>query len=191
MRRYSFLSVGTLLLGVITASACWAENWPGWRGPRGDGTSLEKEVPTHWNGATGENILWRTRIPGRAHSSAIVWEDRVFVTTCLEDELQRQLLCLDRQQGNILWQRAVIKAPLEKKHALNSYASGTPVTDGKLVYAAFLEPDFGSLRKRTPGNIVVVAYDFEFEPRCYNYTVARAASERQTQHRSPVQCPPV
>ncbi len=139
---------------------CRAENWPSWRGPRGDGTSLEKAVPTHWDGPTGKNILWRTRIPGRAHSSAIVWEDRLFVTTCLEGELQRQLICLDRQQGTILWQQTVINAPLEKKHHLNSYASGTPVTDGNLVYVTFLEPDFGSLKKRTPGNIVVAAYDF-------------------------------
>ena len=150
----------TIVLSWAITARCSAENWPGWRGPRGDGTSLEKDVPIHWNGITGENITWRTEIPGRAHSSAIVWEDRIFVSTCLEDDLQRQLICLDRQQGQILWRKTVVKAPLEKKHLLNSYASGTPVTDGELVYVTFLEPDFGSLNKRTPGNIVVAAYDF-------------------------------
>jgi hypothetical protein len=82
------------------------------------------------------------------------------LTTCLEDAQQRCLICLDRREGRILWQRTVLTAPLEKKHHLNSYASGTPVTDGTTVYVAFLEPDFGSLRERTPGNILVAAYDF-------------------------------
>ncbi len=150
----------TALLLTMTASS-HAENWAGWRGPRGDGTSLEKNVPIHWDGPTDKNILWRTRIPGRAHSSAIVWNDRIFVTTCLEDRLQRQLLCLDRRQGEILWQKTVVRAPLEKKHHLNSYASGTPVTDGELIYVTFLEPDFGSTKERTPGNIVVAAFDFD------------------------------
>ncbi len=161
MRRNLLLFLLIGLLALATTSNCCAENWPGWRGPRGDGTSLEKDVPTQWDGAAGDNLQWRTRIPGRAHSSAIVWDDRIFVTTCLEDQQQRQLVCLDRQQGAILWQQTVVTAPLEKKHNLNSFASGTPVTDGRLVYAAFLEPDFSSQTERTPGNIVVVAYDFD------------------------------
>lgn len=147
-----------VILLFVAFSMCRAENWPGWRGPRGDGTSLGKNVPTQWNGETGKNILWRTRMPGRAHSSAIVWGDRVFVTTCVKAEQKRQLLCADADRGRILWKRTVLKAPLEKKHNLNSYASGTPVTDGKLVYVTFLEADFGSRSKRTPGEMVVAAY---------------------------------
>jgi len=150
-----------LLLLPAPASRCQAENWPGWRGPRGDGTSLESDVPTHWNGTTGENIAWRTPILGGGHSSAIVWKDQIFVATCLQQDQSRALLCVDRHQGTVVWQRTVLKSPLEKKHKLNSYASGTPVTDGKRVYTAFLEADFGSQEERTPGHIVVAAYDLD------------------------------
>jgi outer membrane protein assembly factor BamB len=147
------------LLTCYAAAADSTENWPGWRGPRGDGTSLETGVPTKWNGTTGDNIAWKTEIPGSGHSSPIVWGDRVFVVTCLEDKSQRDLLCLDRKTGQVLWQKMVVAAPLEKKHSLNSFASGTPATDGKLIYVSFLAPDFSSESERTPGNMVVAAYD--------------------------------
>src|SRR5262249_13338950 len=113
-----------------------AENWPGWRGPRGDGTSLKTKVPLRWSST--ENIRWKTPIPGQGHSSPIVWGDRVFGTTCLEKEKQRLLLCLDRRDGKLLWQRVVLTAELEDKHDLNSYASSTPATDGNRVWVPFL-----------------------------------------------------
>jgi len=140
-----------------------AENWPGWRGPNGDGRSSETEIPTEWNGVTGENIAWKTPLPGWGHASPIVWGDRIFTVACLDETQERVLHCLDRKSGKLLWTKSVLKAPLEKKHKLNSFASGTPVTDGKLIYLTFLEPDFGDLRKRTPGELVVAAYDFEGE----------------------------
>ena len=145
----------------LTATSAFAENWPGWRGPRGDGTSLDANVPIEWDGPTGKNILWKAPVPGRTHSSPVVWGDKVFLSTCLEDESQRALVCFDRQNGNVLWQKTVLHAPLEKKHTLNSYASGTPVTDGETIYVAYLEPDFASLSERTPGNIVVAAYSLD------------------------------
>jgi outer membrane protein assembly factor BamB len=151
----------SFVLTTFVAAADSTENWPGWRGPRGDGTSLEASVPTKWNGATGENVAWKTEIPGSGHSSPIAWGDRVFVVTCLEAKAERALLCLDRATGKILWQQSVLAAPLEKKHSLNSFASGTPVTDGKLVHVSFLAPDFSSESERTPGDMVVAAYDFD------------------------------
>jgi outer membrane protein assembly factor BamB len=147
------LSLGSELWGV--------ESWPNWRGPRGDGTSLETGLPTKWNGPAGDSIAWKTAIPGTGHSSPIVWEDRVFQVTCLEGSGDRVLIALERKTGKVLWQRTVLVAPLEKKHTLNSYASGTPATDGELVYVSLLEPDFASLKERTPGNLVVAAFDFE------------------------------
>ena len=155
-----------LCLVVVVATAtrgAIAENWPGWRGPRGDGTSLERNVPVQWDGASGTNITWRVPVPGRSHSSPIVWEDKVLLSTCVEEQSQRVLVCFDRREGELLWQRTVLEAPLEKKHLLNSYASGTPVTDGQWVYVAHLEPDFSSDTEATPGNIVVAAYDMEGE----------------------------
>jgi outer membrane protein assembly factor BamB len=147
---------------TISASAAETENWPGWRGPRGDGSSLEERIPTEWDGKSGRNIAWKTPIPGTGHSSPIVWEDRVFIVSCLSDTQERVLLSLDRRTGKIVWQTTVLKAPLENKHNLNSHASGTPATDGNPVYVTFLEID-GTMDvggRRTPGEMVVAAYDF-------------------------------
>jgi len=129
----SFISC--VVLGLVSG-LCWAENWPQWRGPRGDGTSQEKGIPVRWN--EKENVLWKIPIPGKGHSSPVVWGDRIFVTTCIEKEQKRVLLCLDRSDGKIVWQRTVLIAPLEPKHALNSYASSTPATDGHFVWVTFL-----------------------------------------------------
>jgi outer membrane protein assembly factor BamB len=159
--NFPVLSLVSVVAICVLANRSPAENWPGWRGPRGDGTSLEKDVPVHWDGPSGDNIVWRTPVPGRAHSSPIVWNNKVFVSTCIEDLSQRVLLCFDRRSGNVLWQRIVLSAPLEKKHALNSYASGTPVTDGESIFVTYLEPDFSSKRECTPGNIVVAAYSLD------------------------------
>ena len=149
--------------GAFTAVAV-AENWPAWRGPRGDGTSNEKDLATTWNGESAKNILWRVPIPGRGHSSPIVWEDRVLVTTCIEERTERLLLCLDRDTGKTLWTQIVLQGMLEGKRDFNSHASGTPATDGQRVYVTFLEPDGtkvpseGVVKFKTPGHIVVAAY---------------------------------
>ncbi len=131
--RMSFFALISL---VLSAGIVRAEDWPGWRGPRGDGTSHEKGLPLTWS--ESDNIRWKTSIPGKGHSSPIVWGGRVCLTTCLESKGERVLICLDRRDGKILWQRVVLTAPLEKKHSLNSYASATPVTDGKHIWVAFL-----------------------------------------------------
>jgi len=140
-----------LTITIVTAlsGSVWAENWPGWRGPRGDGTSLEKNVPIKWSGT--ENVIWKVPIPGKGHASPIIWDDRIFVVTALEKQKQRVLLCLDRKRGKVLWQRVVLEASLERKHSLNSYASSTPVTDGNKVYVSFLDRE----------KMFVVAYDFD------------------------------
>ena len=126
----------------------FGENWPCWRGPRMDGTSLEKNAPVHWSATS--NVVWKTALAGNGHASPIVWGDRVFAVTAIPEEA-RLLLCFDRKNGKILWQKTVLTAPLEGKHRLNSHASSTPATDGGLVYVAFLD------RKE----MVVAAYDFE------------------------------
>lgn len=136
-----------LMLNVMSSAS--AENWPSWRGPRGDGTSTEKGYPLSWSAT--ENIAWKTAIPGTGHSSPIIWADRVFVTSCVEKEQNRILVCVDRTNGKIVWETVVLKSPLEKKHDLNSYASSTPATDGKFVYVTFFDKP----------KIVVVCYDFD------------------------------
>ncbi len=139
-----------LITGLMTfiSFTAQAEDWPGWRGPRSDGTSIEKNVSTDWNPAHAQ---WKTELPGKGHASPIVWGDRILTVTAKTDTKERILLCLDRATGKILWQETVVKGPLQKLHKENSYASGTPVTDGKRVFVNF----------RVGDNIVVAAHDFD------------------------------
>ncbi len=99
----------------------------------------------------------------------MIWDDRIFIVACNEESHERTLSCLDRATGKTQWQKGVFRGPLESKHALNSFASSTPATDGKLVYVSFLEaedrtipaPNVGTPRNITPGKMVVAAYDFD------------------------------
>ncbi|WP_010586009.1 outer membrane protein assembly factor BamB family protein [Schlesneria paludicola] len=135
----------------------FAENWPGWRGPRGDGSSLDTNVPTEWNVETNQNLTWKTEIPYTGHSSPIVWDDHVFVTGADENQLRRMLMAFHRTTGELLWEEVVSESPLEHKHKLNSWASGTPATDGQYVYVTFLDQR----------EMVVAAYDFSGERRWF------------------------
>lgn len=133
---------------LLCTGPAQAENWPGFRGPRGDGSSHETGVPLHWNARS--NVLWKVAVPGSGHASPIVWNDRVFTVSCLPGSAERVLLCWEAGTGRRLWQRTVLTSPLERKHPLNSHASSTPATDGKLVFTAFLDRD----------RMVVSAHDF-------------------------------
>ena len=135
-----------IVAGLILPAT--AENWPVWRGPRGDSTSLETNVPTQWD--VNANAVWKTPVPGIGHASPIVWGDRVFTVTAFPDQLDRVLLCFDRPTGKLLWQQVVVHGPLEAIHKENSYASGTPATDGRRVYVTF----------RVGDDLVVAAHDF-------------------------------
>src|SRR5689334_2409946 len=71
-----------------------AEDWPGWRGPRGDGSSAEKQVPVKWDATKGVGVAWSAEIPGEGHSSPIVLGKRIFVTAAMPETEERLLLCL-------------------------------------------------------------------------------------------------
>lgn len=133
MKTMKLCSIAAVLLASLVTTV-QAESWPGWRGPRSDGTSIEQNVPANWDVS---RALWKTPIPGRGHASAIVWGDRVCTVTGLPDTKERVLLCLDRATGKVLWQQTVVQGPLEPQNKENSHASGTPVTDGERVYVAF------------------------------------------------------
>ncbi|MHC4535972.1 MAG: PQQ-binding-like beta-propeller repeat protein [Planctomycetota bacterium] len=145
-RNIIFAILLCILLAAATSTA-QAENWPSWRGPRGDGSCIEKNVSEKWDPA---DAVWKTKLPGKGHASPIVWGSRIFTVTGRPETKERVLLSLDRNTGRILWQRTVVRGPLEKLHKENSYASGTPATDGKRVYVTF----------RVGDEIVVAAHDF-------------------------------
>lgn len=141
-----------LCLGFVLAcltSTARGENWPGWRGPRGDGSSQEPNVPVHWSDT--ENIAWKVSLPFSGHASPIVWEDRIFVVGTDAAEENRMLMSLDRKTGALLWKKPVCHAPLERIHQLNSHASSTPATDGTRVYVSFLDQK----------KMLIAAFDFD------------------------------
>ncbi|GMQ80476.1 MAG: PQQ-binding-like beta-propeller repeat protein [Planctomycetia bacterium] len=141
------------VLGVLAscgffATSARAANWPQWRGPGADGICAETGIPTEWS--RDEHVVWRTAVPGLGHSSPIVWNGTVFLTTSFPDQQQRALVRVDAATGRILWQRVVVTAPLEHIHKENSYASSTPATDGQRVYTSFA----------ADGRVNLQAYDF-------------------------------
>lgn len=145
MTRYFFsLSLATAL--VLTSSGlppstrssvAYSADWPMWRGPQGDGIVTDPGVPTRWSAT--ENVRWKVPVPGIGHSSPVVANGRVFLTSFDPKTHDRQLLCFDRSNGQLLWQRTVLTAPPEKMHKNNSPASATPVTDGQAVWVTFLD----------------------------------------------------
>ena len=134
-------------------------SWPSFRGPNAAGVATGQNLPERWDAKTRENILWSTPIPGLAHSSPIVWGDRVFVTTAIssrgkatfkpglygdgdasEDRSPHKfvLYAIDKRTGTIAWERvAVDGAPRNKRHIKSTYASASPATDGRIVVAWF------------------------------------------------------
>ncbi len=142
-----FAHARLLFLLSLTSATALAENWPQWRGPRMDGTSLDDGFPTEYSAKT---LSWKIDLPGTGHASPIVWGDRLFLVSADAEKETRMLICVDRATGKILWKEPVLKSPLEGKHRLNSHASSTPATDGERVFTTFLD-----------GNQVVVsAHDF-------------------------------
>lgn len=156
-----------LILLTATTFVCTGngEDWPGWRGPRGDGTSHETDVPVQWDGPSGKHIAWKTAIPGSGYSSPIVTRDAVFVTACDEERRTRLLCCLDRKTGTLRWTNDVVSAPLEGMHKLNSYASGTPAADGEHVFVTFFQTKATNQERGEPGEMVVACYDYRGMPK--------------------------
>jgi len=154
------------LLLLLTPLACLAadvDGWAKWRGPKDDGMA-RGDAPAEWSDT--KNIAWKTKIPGKGMSSPIIWGDRIFVTSAIAGEAPSKpaandaqqgrrrgmspggdkgvdhkfmVYCVDRKTGKIIWERlANTAAPHEGYHnRYGSYASNTPATDGKMLYAFF------------------------------------------------------
>jgi outer membrane protein assembly factor BamB len=162
----------TTLFGLLAPSVLAAEGrgeaadhwpqryWPQWRGPLGTGAAPHGDPPLVWNEADGTNIRWKTAIPGRGHSTPVVWGDRVFLTSAISygDPLPARpstapgnhdnlpvthrhkfaAFAVNRSTGKILWQKILSEAlPQEQGHYTASLASNSPVTDGEHLFAFF------------------------------------------------------
>lgn len=156
----------TILVAVTVASfySASAANWPAWRGPTGSGVSPEKNLPTKWSAT--ENVRWKIPLAERGNSTPAVWGERVFVTQAANDEQRRTLMCLDRRDGRLLWERGVDYTAREQAHPDNPPCSGSPATDGERVVVCHASAgvfcyDFSGkeLWRRDLGKL-----DFEFGP---------------------------
>jgi hypothetical protein len=100
-----------LCLLLASAAAGRAENWPQFRGPRGDGTSRETGLPLRWSAT--DHIRWKATVPGEGHSSPIVWNGAVFLTSADKATGERHLLRLDAASVNIIWLFMLLTARVE------------------------------------------------------------------------------
>jgi outer membrane protein assembly factor BamB len=147
MKNLLYSSLIFLLL-TNAFSVSQAQNWPCWRGPNGDGTSTETNLPVQWDSIT--NVAWKVPVPGVGYSSPVIFNEKLFITSALQSTQEKVLLCYDIRNGKLLWQRTVVKSPFENKHDNNSYASGTPATDGTAIFVSFLDGR----------DVVIAAFDF-------------------------------
>jgi outer membrane protein assembly factor BamB len=138
--------------------AAAAEVWPSFRGPGASGLS-EVEAPLRWDVVSGENVAWRTPVPGLGHSSPAVWGPRLFITTAVRQAGEAELkvglygdiapvqddsphawrvYALDRATGKVLWERTVREGvPKVKRHLKSSHASPSPAADERHLVAFF------------------------------------------------------
>ena len=160
LRASTFVAIAIAITGLL-GSALHAQTadfnryWPTWRGPGAIGISTTANPPLEWSET--KNVRWKVEIPGRGHSSPIVWGDRVYLTTAVPVGVtgdaqhaprgtlaQRGMhkfvvMALDRKTGRTVWERVAREAePHERSHVDNgTWASSSPFTDGQRLYAYF------------------------------------------------------
>src|SRR5262249_50994423 len=119
-------------LFLFALSAAFADNWPQWRGPTGDGISQEKNVATKWSAT--ENVLWKLPLPGLSGGTPVVYGDRIFLTSADKGDLV--LICASTA-GKELWRKTGGKGSTGRPMGDegNVVSGASPSTDGKHVYA--------------------------------------------------------
>ena len=145
MQRFITLGLaGFILFNVVVAAA--DGDWAYWRGASATGMA-RGDAPTTWSDTQG--VRWKATVPGRGFSSPVVWGDRIFLTTAVPNDaataraglVEHRFVvhCYDRKTGKLLWERvAKTDTPHEPAHpTYGSFASNSPITDGKHVYAFF------------------------------------------------------
>lgn len=127
------------------------KNWPGFLGPFGRGMGYVKSVPTSWNYAEDEGMLWSVDLDKYGYGCPVVWEGKIFVSQA--DSNERELICVNAADGEVIWKKAV--GPYAGSPATHPevfcdemYAAPTPFTDGSRIYVMF-------------GNGDIACFDFE------------------------------
>ncbi len=186
-----------MALALTARAADSGPNWAQWRGPLATGAAPEANPPLEWSET--KNIKWKVRVPGEGDCTPIIWGNRVFILTAVsvgegEEKSEKPskprqfiVICYDRQTGKVLWQKiAREEVPHEWHQQSNTYASQSPVTDGKYLITFFgshglycydldgnlkWQKDFGKMQTKMSfgegasvalsGDIVVVPWDHE------------------------------
>ena len=152
--KSTFPFLAAWLLVTINAAA---GDWPQWRGPNADGTAADANPPLTWSAT--ENVKWKVPLPGEGAATPIVWGNRVFVLSAVKTDriaenppkpnpddrtvpppniYEYTVFCFDAETGDQLWKKiACEKPPVSGRHKTNTYASGSPTTDGKRLYVSF------------------------------------------------------
>lgn len=148
----------SLILITLSLTVAHAQHWPQFRGPGATGVNEGPAKPAKWDAASSENVLWKLKIPGLAHSSPVVWGNKIFVTTAVtsgKDETRFGLFgdvapvkddpkhtwkvyAIDKNKGTIIWERVASEGvPKVKRHPKSTHADSTPATDGKYLIVNF------------------------------------------------------
>lgn len=143
---------------ALTSFSLSAANWPQFRGPQASGLDTNAAAPVTWNVEKGENVRWQAAVPGLAHSSPIIWGERIYVTTAVRpgkaelkvglygdiqsaedtDSHQWRLLAFEKATGKLVWDKPGYEGrPRTKRHPKSSHCSSSPATDGKRIVTIF------------------------------------------------------
>ena len=148
-----------LVLAHCTTALRAGENWPQFRGPRGDGISDAKALPLSWSETN--NVVWKTPIHGRSWSSPVVWGNQVWVTTANDDGTELFAVCLARDTGKVVHDLKLFQLAKQTDiRKFNTYASPTPVLEDGRLYVTFGSPGTACVDTKT-GKILWERRDLE------------------------------
>ena len=152
------LCVSAISLFLVWIAPFAHANWPQFRGVQANGVKSDASTVTNWDVSAGQNIRWRSAIPGLAHASPIVWNEHVYIATAVRpgkadlkvglygdiasanDQVVHQwrLIALDKANGKIVWDKLGHEGtPRVKRHTKASHCNSTPATDGRHIVAIF------------------------------------------------------
>lgn len=131
-----------LILSAISFKPLGAQEWTRFRGPNGSGLSNANTIPAKW---TELDFNWKETLPGTGHSSPVIWGDRIFLTSSLDNPSRILVLCLREDNGTLIWQREFAFETFNK-HKFNSFTSATPTVDEHHLYVPWSTPDRYTLR---------------------------------------------
>jgi outer membrane protein assembly factor BamB len=127
--------LATLLLALSVCVPAFADNWPQWRGPSGQGLCEEKGLPLTWSDQ--ENVKWKIELEHQGNSTPVIWGNKIFLTQANKGGSQRSLICLSRQDGKRLWQKDVEYTGKEKNWNESWYCNASPALDGERAVVSF------------------------------------------------------